>query len=152
MAADRLVAAIPYKVELNEKGSIEVSPASPHHGMLQAFVASELRRLRPEGTTITECPVETNIGVRVPDIVWASPDFVKRHGNADPFPAAPELCVEVLSPSNTEAEIAEKVAAYLAAGAVEVWLVPDHGALEIITKDGRGSVSSLGIELAALPT
>jgi Uma2 family endonuclease len=115
--------------------------------MLQAFVASELRRLRPEGTTITECPIETNIGVRVPDIVWAAPDFMGRHGNADPFPAAPELCVEVLSPSNTKAEIAEKVSAYLAAGAVEVWLVPDQGTLEIITKDGRASASSLGIEL-----
>jgi Uma2 family endonuclease len=148
MADDRLVAAIPYKVELNEKGSIEVSPASPHHGMLQALVASELRRLRPEGTTITECPVETDIGVRVPDIVWASPDFMSRHGKADPFPAAPELCVEVLSPSNTKAQITEKVAAYLAAGAVEVWLVPDRGALEIIAKDGRRSASSLGMDLA----
>ena len=59
LAGDRLVAAIPYKIELNERGSIEVSPASPRHGMLQAFVASELRKSRPDGTTITECPVET---------------------------------------------------------------------------------------------
>ena len=44
---DPLVAAIPFKVELNEKGAIEVTPANNRHGVLQAFVASELRRLMP---------------------------------------------------------------------------------------------------------
>jgi Uma2 family endonuclease len=147
LSHDRLVAAIPYKVELNEKGSIEVSPAPPRHGMLQAFVAQELGRLRPDGTAITECPIETSIGVRVPDVVWASASFMAQHAKADPFPVAPELCVEVLSPSNTKAEIDAKVAAYLEAGATEVWLVPEHGAYEIFTRDGRATASTLGIEL-----
>ena len=38
---DPLVAAIPFKVELNEKGAIEVTPANNRHGVLQAFVASD---------------------------------------------------------------------------------------------------------------
>ena len=80
MIDDPLLAAIPYKVELNEKGAIEVSPASNRHGILQAFVASELRRRLPDGTTITECSIETEIGVRVPDVAWASADFMARHG------------------------------------------------------------------------
>jgi len=109
---DPLVAAIPYKLELNERGSIEVSPAPPRHGFLQAFVASELRRLLPDGSTFTECPVETEISVRVPDVVWASADFLSRNPPLDdPFESGPELCVEVLSPSNTRAEIEAKVAA-----------------------------------------
>ena len=66
MIDDPLLAAIPYKVELNEKGAIEVSPASNRHAILQAFVASELCRRLPDGTTMTECSVETAIGVRVP--------------------------------------------------------------------------------------
>ena len=147
LANDPLVAAIPFKVELNEKGAIEVNPPTVRHGVIQAFVARELARQQPEGTTITECPVETDIGVRVPDVVWASPAFMRRHGSESTFRAAPDLCIEVLSPTNTQAEIGEKVAAYLAAGAREVWVVGDDGAPEIHTSAGRCTVSGLGFEL-----
>jgi len=144
---DPFVAAIPYKLELNERGSIEVSPAGPRHALLQAFVARELHRLLPAGSTFTECSVETEIGVRVPDVVWASADFLSRHPPLDdPFASAPELCVEVLSRSNTRVEIAAKVAAYLAAGAREVWLV-DENRIEIIGREGPRMSSELGIEL-----
>lgn len=69
LAGDAAVAAIPFKVELNEKGAIEVSPPTTRHAFLQAFAAHELQRQRPEGTTFTECPVETDIGMRIPDVV-----------------------------------------------------------------------------------
>jgi Uma2 family endonuclease len=148
MIDDPLLAAIPYKVELNEKGSIEVSPASNRHGMLQAFIAGELRRLRPDGTAITECSIETQIGIRVPDVAWASEDFVAQHRVTTPFPAAPEICVEILSPSNSAPEVNEKIAAYLEAGAVEVWLVREAGDVEIVTSSGPRASSAFGIELA----
>ncbi|HXS79541.1 MAG TPA: Uma2 family endonuclease [Gammaproteobacteria bacterium] len=146
MIDDPLLAAIPYKVELNEKGAIEVSPASNRHGILQAFVASELRRRLADGTTITECSIETQIGVRVPDVAWASADFIARHGVTTPFAAAPEICIEILSPSNTAPQMSEKAAAYLEAGASEVWLVSDD-AVEIITKSGPRPSSAFGVEL-----
>jgi Uma2 family endonuclease len=148
LADDPLVAAIPFKVEINEKGAIEVSPPTVRHGVIQAFIARELARQRPEGTTITECPVETDIGVRAPDVVWASPTFMRRHGAESVLRAGPDLCVEVLSPTNTRAEIDEKVAAYLAAGAREVWVVGDDGVPEIHTSGGRVAASELGFELA----
>jgi Uma2 family endonuclease len=147
MADDPLLASIPFKLELNEKGSIVVTPAGTRHSFLQAFVTGELTRLLPNGTTFTECPVETSIGVRVPDVAWASAEFMRRHGLADPLPSAPEICIEVLSPSNSPAEISEKVAAYLAAGAREVWLVPEDGTVEILSARGRASSSAFGIEL-----
>jgi Uma2 family endonuclease len=152
LANDPLVAAMPCKVELNEKGAIEVSPPTIRHGVIQAFVARELARQRPEGTTITECPVETEIGVRVPDVVWASPELMARHAGESTFQTGPDLCVEVLSPTNTPAEIGEKVAAYLAAGAREVWVVDDDGVPEIHTSGGRAAVSALGFELPRPPT
>jgi Uma2 family endonuclease len=43
---------------------------------------------------------------------------------------APEICVEVLSVSNTPAEIAEKIALYFEAGAQEVWTCDLGGTLE----------------------
>ena len=147
MIDDPLLAAIPYKVELNEKGAIEVSPASNRHAILQAFVTRELGGRRPDGTTMTECSVETRIGVRVPDVAWASPEFISRHGVITPFPRAPEICVEVLSPSNTAAQMNEKAAAYLEAGASEVWLVSDDRGVEIIAKSGPRTSSAFGIEL-----
>ena len=148
MLEDPLLRDLAGKVELNQKGAIELTPANPRHGRLQALVASELRRLRPDGETITECPIETALGIRVPDIVWASRDFVRRHHLDHPFPSAPELCVEVLSPANSRVEIDEKVAAYLEAGAIEVWLIAEDGDVRMFDASGAINTSSLGVVLA----
>ncbi|HEU4618799.1 MAG TPA: Uma2 family endonuclease [Gammaproteobacteria bacterium] len=148
---DPLLRSIPGKLELNEKGAIEVSPATPRHGRLQAWIAGELRRLRPDGTTITECPVETELGIRVPDVVWASAGFMRGRGVDEPFTHAPELCIEVVSPTNSRLEIDAKRAAYFAAGAVEVWLVAENGAIEMFGAAGRTEASSLGIALPPVP-
>lgn len=150
LAEDAAVAAIPFKVELNEKGAIEVSPPTTRHAFLQAFVAHALKLQRPEGTIFTECPVETDIGIRIPDVVWASPEFLARHAHESEFRMAPDLCVEVLSPRNTSAEMAEKVAAYLAAGAREVWLVAENGVAEIHASGGRRAESTLGFSLPSV--
>jgi Uma2 family endonuclease len=85
--------------------------------------------------------------MRIPDVVWASAEFIERHGHEKQFRVAPELCVEVLSPRNTPAEMAEKRAAYLAAGAKEVWIVGEDGVAEIYTSTGRVPASTLGFEL-----
>jgi Uma2 family endonuclease len=147
MIDDPLLAAIPYKVELNEKGAIEVSPASNRHAILQAFVASELCTRLPHGTTMAECSVETQIGVRVPDVAWASAHFMARHGVTTPFAGAPDICIEILSPSNTAPQMREKAAAYLEAGAGEVWLVSDDAGVQIVDKSGPCPSSAFGIEL-----
>jgi Uma2 family endonuclease len=143
MLRDPLLASIAGKLELNEKGSIEVTPPSTRHGFLQAYLAGELRRLRPDGATFTEVGVETVIGIRAPDVAWASAEFMRRHGMPSPLPSAPELCVEVVSPSNTAVEMSEKVAGYLAAGAHEVWLVREEGALEIFAASGACTSSAI---------
>jgi Uma2 family endonuclease len=89
--------------------------------------------------------------MRIPDVVWASPEFMQLHGTESEFRAGPDLCVEVLSPTNTRAEIAEKIAAYLAAGAREVWVVGADGVTEIHTTDGRAAASTLGFDLPRPP-
>jgi Uma2 family endonuclease len=152
LADNRLVAEIPCKVELNEKGVIEVSPPTARHAFVQGFVIRELTRQRPDGTTLPECPVETDIGMRVPDVVWVSRELMEQHRNEKQFRVAPELCVEVLSPTNTRIQMAEKAAAYLAAGAKEVWIVDENGVPEIYTSAGRVALSALGFELPPLPT
>jgi Uma2 family endonuclease len=59
--------------------------------------------------------------VRAPDIAFVSEERL----NFDPkrfAPLAPDLAVEVLSPSNTVSEIHDKVLDYLAAGTRLVWV------------------------------
>ena len=51
------------------------------------------------------------------------------HGRETPLTRAPEICVEVISPSNTASEIEEKKQLYFEAGAKEVWLCDDDGTM-----------------------
>jgi Uma2 family endonuclease len=65
----------------------------------------------------------------------------RRHGDATPLPEAPEICIEVRSPSNTDAEMAMKTRAHLAAGAREVWIVSVSGEREVFTRQGLQTAS-----------
>jgi len=138
---------LPYKIEINAEGTIEMSPASNRHGMKQAEIARALGNALSHGTVITECSVLTDIGVRVPDVAWASTEFIAREGKNTPFSRAPEICVEVRSASNSAREIADKVRAYLAAGAVEVWVAEEEGAVSIHGQAGELASSRFGVKL-----
>ena len=64
---------------------------------------------------------------------------------------APELCIEVVSPSNSRKEMSEKTRAYLAAGAHEVWIVyPRSKRCEVHGKEGRLERSQFPVDLADL--
>lgn len=82
---------------------------------------------------LTECPISTADGVKAADVAWASPERMRELGEQVCFPRAPEICVEVLSPRNTEAEIQEKMALYFDAGAKEVWLCAQSGAMSFFS-------------------
>ena len=73
------------------------------------------------------------------------------HGDETPFTSAPELCIEIASPSNSRKELNEKVAAYLATGAKEAWIVfPQSRRFEFYGKDGRMEQTSFAIDLTGL--
>jgi len=86
-----------------------------------------------DGRTLTECPISTADGVKAADVAWASPESMRELGDRSCFTRAPEICVEVLSPSNTEAEMREKMALYFDAGAREVWLCSSSGAMSFLS-------------------
>ena len=138
---------LPYKIELNADGKIEMSPASNRHGALQARIAWALRNALPAGEVITECSLLTDIGVRVPDVAWASIDFLEAQQDSTPFTRAPEICVEVVSPSNAAREIDDKPRAYFAAGAREVWVVSEQGTLRFFGPEGARATSEYGIQV-----
>jgi Uma2 family endonuclease len=62
--------------------------------------------------------------VRAPDISFIRKDHLPAEPPEDAFwPGPPDLAVEVVSPGDTFREVAEKVEAWLAAGAMMVWVV-----------------------------
>ena len=122
---------LPFKIELNRWGRIEMSPASNQHGATQVELAAELRKRRG-GKVIVECSIQTTDGVRVADVAWVSSKRLLALGWATPFPSAPEICIEIMSPGNTWAEMHTKAGLYLEAGAREVWIVGLDGKRTVI--------------------
>jgi len=141
---------LPYKIELNAWGSIEMSPSSFQHSHRQGYVAGELARQLPQGAVLIELAILTDIGVRVPDVAWGSDQYVQSQKNATPASKAPEICVEVLSPSNSDIEIREKTRAYLAAGAEEVWVITEDDAWHVFTAHGEQPSTRFPVQLSDL--
>jgi Uma2 family endonuclease len=124
------------RIETDRHGHIIMSPPpAPDHGSLQTEIGHLLRVLMPQGRTISECPISTADGVKAADVAWASPRTMRELGDRLRvcFPKAPEICVEILSPSNRETEISEKMALYFDAGAREVWICGLAGNMEFFT-------------------
>lgn len=127
---------LPFKIELNEHGKIEMSPASNRHGRIQGKIYSYLEKCGIEGELYLECSIETRKGVKVADVAWGSKSFFEKYGEVTPLKVAPEICIEILSPSNSNTEITDKIDLYLAKGAKEVWIVDESGNIKIYTHEG----------------
>lgn len=141
--ADPTLQNLPYKVELNEGGQVVLSPASNQHGLFQAELSGLLREYKTQGKVLTECSITTLKGVKVADVAWGSKAFFDRNGISTPYNEAPELCVEILSPSNSEKDMEEKIMLYLAKGAKEVWVCDEQGKLAYYSYCGRLEKSQL---------
>ena len=140
---DSLLQDLPYKIELNEWGNIVMSPASNRHGNLQTKIAFYLMSHMPDGTVLTECSVDTTKGVKVADVVWVSAAFLQRNRGTTPYAEAPEVCVEIQSPANSDAEMADKRSVYFARGARECWLCDEDGNLSFFSRRGKMNRSQL---------
>jgi len=147
--ADKSLRDLPYKIELNEKGIIEMSPASFLHSLLQGRLAKIIGN-QLEGEVFTELAVQTTKGIRVPDVAWGSLAYVQKHIKDIYALSAPELCVEIISPSNTREEMMNKVELFLEADAKEVWLVTEDGRVTYYSKSGQQEKSIYKINLKGL--
>jgi len=82
--------------------------------------------------------------VRAPDVAFVSRDRLRPIDEATGyFPGAPDLAVEIVSPSETAGDVLAKVADYLKAGTRLVWVYyPRTGKLSVFRPDG--SLAELG--------
>lgn len=119
-----------WKHELQAGIVVSEPPAGFRHGQMVLRIGSLLQQYVREhdlgvatgesGYLLADSPVT----VRGPDIAYVSKSRLA--GIDDPvtaFPGAPDLVIEVLSPSNTPTATHAKVADYLAAGTRLVWVV-----------------------------
>ena len=65
---DPVLQELPYKIELNAWGKVEMTPASNRHSRLQGLVIAQRSRQLIGGAVLPECSVLTSIGVRCRDV------------------------------------------------------------------------------------
>ena len=144
---DKTLEDLPYKIELNQWGNIEMSPATNKHSIVQSELVDLLNKKLPYGRAIVEFSIQIGKEVKVPDVVWCSKNFLKQHIKEDPCSVAPEICIEVISPSNSFAEMKRKMALYFKAGAKEVWLVDFNGKARFFNQHDEIKKSAFDIEV-----
>jgi Uma2 family endonuclease len=136
IVSDPLLSELPYKVETNAQGQIILSPHTNRHSKAQRSLQKLLDRHAPTGEVYPEFAIATSQGVKSPDVVWVSPKREREmEETGDPSTLAPEICIEVLSESNTIDEMEEKRALYRDVGAQEVWLVEQDGRIRFFGEE-----------------
>ena len=140
---------LPFKIELNKWGNIEMSPARNRHGEYQARIAYLFQVHRPDGVSVTEVGVDTAENTKVPDVIWASFERRRAVPHELSWTSAPEICVEIISPSNFLEEQMHKGQLYFAAGAEEFWLCDERGTVQFFDAAGPLERSRLSPEFPA---
>ena len=127
--------------ELRHGELVAVTRPKLNHFMIQRRLRSLLDEVAPAGTM-----VDTEIAYRplsdyellVADVAYLCRERWEQADPEDNLRGAPDLVIEVLSPSNTAAEIYEKEQLCLENGAREFWVVdPDRRQIRVATRDGH---------------
>lgn len=131
LLVDPVFSRFEFRIETDRHGQVIMSPPpAPSHGNFQATISRILGNSSSTGKVLSECPISTREGVKAADVVWCSDAVWDRLGEGTCFEQCPEVCVEVLSPSNTRSEIQEKRRLYFEEGAEEFWLCHSDGRME----------------------
>lgn len=138
------------------KEGITMAPVGFLHGLiagnvydvLKAFVREhKLGYVQGDGVLYI-LETDDSGGVRtalVPDVSFVRKERIPSDFDLTrPFPGAPDLAVEVISPSETAADVLAKVDAYLDAGTGQVWvLYPQRGELYLYARSAGKTVVQL---------
>ena len=136
-----------FKRELVD-GEIRVSPAGMPHGVVVMLLGERLvghvrsHDLGWVADSSTGCWMPSG-NLRVPDVTFVSRGRLPGGPVEGFLRAIPDLVVEVLSPSDCERAILDKVGEYLASGVRLVWVV-DPRARKAAVHRSLTSVSELG--------
>ncbi len=138
------------QLELRNGAVFQVAPPKNNH----YFVAQNLRQLLAEaggasGQVSTEFAFRLDDReYRIVDVAFLRSEEWAKFKSQDYYMSAPELAVEILSPSNTASEMVEKRALCLENGAREFWMVDlDHRLVSVATSDDRSHTYKPGDQI-----
>lgn len=121
---------------------VEMTPPTLRHGVLCARIAARLLDWSRRAGGLVACNDSGFIlgrgpdTVRGPDVSWVRADRVEDIPEDGYLEGAPDLAVEVLSPSDRPGAVHAKIANYLEAGCPLVWVLdPRHSVVEVYTAD-----------------
>jgi Uma2 family endonuclease len=141
----------PAHQELRHGELVTVTRPNLKHSLIQRNLRELLER-----SVESASYVDTEVAFRplpehelwVADVAYVSAERFRRADLEDNICGAPELVIEVLSPSNTVVEIYEKEQICLANGAREFWVVDaDRRQVKVTTPDGRTVTWQAGHEI-----
>lgn len=140
--------------ELVQGELVMMSPAGFEHGVITQRIAAFLHAYVSARRLGVVTAAETGFllarspdTVRAPDVAFVAESRLPRGSAAGFFDGAPDLAIEVLSPSDTRDQAARarataKIADWLAAGCLEVWCVdPASRTATVHTASGVATVA-----------
>ena len=134
---DKLLATLPYRIESDRWGNVVMSPPPrSRHAEYQGRIALLLEQMMTGGLSMPECPIQTDEGVKAADVAWVSQERRASRPNDPVYLIAPEICVEVVSPSNSEGELNERKRLFFEKGANEFWLCGLDGEVSFFDPGG----------------
>ena len=125
---------LPFKIELTETGQVLMTPVKVLHAAFKGEIEHLLRKLKQGGLALPECAVATRKGSKVADVAWVSYERFARIRHETEAPIAPEICVEILSASNTAEEMSEKAQLFFEKEAEEFWLCTEAGEMSFYNR------------------
>jgi len=136
------------KIELVRGELVTVCRPGFRHGLRQGRICGLLDhwgRSNRHGRAVVETGIVTQRGpdtVRGPDISYWSAERLPLDQEPEGYPGiAPDLGIEVLSPSNVMAKIREKMAEYFQSGVRMVWIVdPEDRTVAVYRSMDEGRV------------
>ncbi len=137
---------LPFKIELNEYGQVVMNPVKINHSVYQSRISNILGNMRSDGITLTECAIWTRKGTKCADVAWASLNLFAQIQGKTEAQIAPEICVEVLSMSNSPKEMRQKRKLYFEQGAKEVWICNEYGNFRFFDESGEIEQSKMFLE------
>jgi len=141
----------PFYHELRHGELVSVTRPKFKHHLIQSRIRDLLKPLAEPGAFL-EYEVAFRAlpehELRVADVAYISAERAAEVDRNDNIRGAPDLVIEVLSPSNTVAEIHDKEKLCLRNGAREFWVVdPDRRQVKISTPDGHTITWQSGQEI-----
>lgn len=134
---------LPFKIELDEIGRIVMSPLKVAHSLYQGKLTRLLYQHLQHGEVLVECAVRTHKGTKVADVAWAFNQRLQVIEKQTECLIAPEICIEVLSDSNSKKEMLLKKQLYFDNGATEVWICDLYGKMRFYNQQGELNYSAL---------